>query len=99
MSRVEGKVEERFGKEAKRRGWGYYKVEIKGRRGVPDRLLIAYSLTIWIEWKAPGGTLSALQTLMHEELRRHGQTVLIEDNYEEALAHVEALLVAQARAS
>jgi len=101
LARPEGAIERRFGKEAERRGWSYLKVTTPGRRGIPDRLIIAPASPatyIWIEWKAPGGRLSALQEEVIKSLRGLGAHVLIEDTYEEAIRHVEALLGAKSAA-
>jgi hypothetical protein len=48
------------------------------RNGMPDRLILLPGCKVlWVELKTVGGTLSPIQKLRHEELRRLGHRVVV----------------------
>lgn len=68
------------------RGWWTIKVDTPTCDGVPDRLYLRRGVYVWIEWKKPGGPLSAKQKKRIREMREHGATVYVFDNLEDAKA-------------
>ena len=50
------------------------------RGGVPDRLLVTPTGTVFVEVKRPGGHLDRRQRLMHAKLRRFGGKVHVVDD-------------------
>ncbi|MFG2684157.1 VRR-NUC domain-containing protein [Streptomyces sp. NPDC048392] len=48
--------------------------------GVPDRIVVAPGVTVFVEVKRPGGQLRKLQQLTHAKLRRHGAEVHVVDD-------------------
>lgn len=47
------------------------------RNGMPDRLvLLPAGRVLWVELKTTGGTLSPIQKLRHEELKRAGHDIV-----------------------
>lgn len=96
-------IERHLVKRVKELGGECRKVQWVGRNGAPDRLVMlpmhlatgsvlaknrGYSLTIWVELKAPGKLPTALQLREHERMRAMGQRVEVIDSIE----GVEALL-------
>lgn len=71
---------------AKIRGWWTIKVETPTCNGVPDRIYLRRGVYVWIEWKKPGGVLSAIQVKRIKEMKEHGATVYVFDNLNEAKA-------------
>lgn len=78
----ETKVEGHLTKESEKRGILSYKFVSPQHNGVPDRLLIGYGLTVYVETKAPGKVPRALQEYQHEILRAHGAKVYVLDTIE-----------------
>lgn len=69
-----------------------------GRRGVPDRLLIAPSATFFVELKSSTGRLSPQQHAMHEKIRRAGGVVHVInslDGVDELIASLTSLPLTQ----
>ncbi|MFE4332476.1 VRR-NUC domain-containing protein [Streptomyces sp. NPDC056831] len=62
------------------------------RRGVPDRIVVAQSRTVFVEVKRPGGQLRKLQETMHAKLRRHGAEVHVVDDEPGVDAFIARLL-------
>lgn len=61
-----------------------------GRRGFPDRtLILPGGQIVFVEIKAPGGTLSYHQIAYHERLTARGQTVLIVHSLDELVGRLE----------
>ena len=64
------------------------KVKWVGRRGAPDRIVMArpdnggYRCPIWVELKAPGKQAEPHQLREHERMRRMGQRVVVIDSIE-----------------
>lgn len=64
----------------------WLKLNVRGRRGWPDRmLLLPRGRAVFVEFKRPGGKLSALQALVISNLRKQGFTVGVYDDVREAL--------------
>lgn len=60
-----------------RLGWLCEKFEVRGKRGVPDRLITAQNYICWVEVKKKGGRLSRLQKLDHTKRRALGADVYV----------------------
>lgn len=74
----ESKLELKFVHACTDRGWVTLKLNVKGRRGWPDRLVIAYSPRIrLVELKTSKGKLSPMQESVHEMLRLRGIRVYV----------------------
>lgn len=67
-------------KHARRTGWLAWKMKIEGRNGCPDFAMMKDGLILWMEFKRPGGVLSAQQILRIKDLREHGFTVHVVDD-------------------
>jgi hypothetical protein len=68
------------------RGWWTIKVESPTKNGIPDRLYLRRGVYVWIEWKKPGGTLRPIQVTRIAEMKKHGATVYVFDNLNDAKA-------------
>ena len=69
---------------AQRRGWIIEKVVSQSRKGWPDRTCIRKGRVMFVEFKRPGGQLSAIQVKRIKELRAAGAEVHVIDNLEAA---------------
>ena len=59
------------------RGLGFDVMQIGGDPpGVPDLVVCKHGLVLFVEWKTPGGRLSANQEKRHAELQAAGATVI-----------------------
>lgn len=67
------------------------KVRWIGRRGAPDRLVMHRSLTVWIEYKAPGELPEPHQYREHDRMRKAGQIVVVIDSLAEVDKLVESI--------
>lgn len=93
---TEREIEAYLVRRVKAMGGEVRKVQWIGRRGAPDRLVMLpqqhqarpWSLTCWVELKAPGVKPEAHQLREHERMRAMGQRVEVIDS----LAAVEGLL-------
>ena len=56
------------------RGWLVTKV---GRDGLPDRLVHADGVHVWLEWKSPTGRLTPAQRVVFRRLRAAGERVVV----------------------
>jgi hypothetical protein len=92
---LEAKVEGRFLREAKKRGWKCRKLNGVGANDWHDRLVLAPNVICLIEFKRPDGNskLSPGQEVHHDEVVALGLSsyTLITDSSEEAIAFVEYL--------
>lgn len=70
------------------------KMEAVGQAGFPDLLIIYQGKSLYLELKSPKGTgkLSALQELMHKELRAAGAWVEVAQDIETVERLLEKLL-------
>lgn len=77
MIQREKEVEAYLRCKVQARGGKCLKISPDFARGVPDRLvLLPGGVMIWVEVKRPkGGRLSAIQRVVHSELRALGQRV------------------------
>ncbi|MFB7919282.1 hypothetical protein [Streptomyces sp. NPDC056061] len=50
------------------------------RGGVPDRIVVSHSGTVFVEVKRPGGILEPRQRAVHAKLRRFGAVVYVVDD-------------------
>lgn len=58
------------------------KLNLKGRRGWPDRLFIFRGKVLFIEFKRLGERLTSLQKFVHGVLQGHGMRVeVVDDHY------------------
>lgn len=58
------------------------KLNLKGRRGWPDRLFIFHGKVLFIEFKRLGEQLTSLQKFVHGVLQGHGMRVeVVDDHY------------------
>lgn len=71
---LESEIEKLFKKEAERREWLTYKFN-SGVVGVPDRLLIAKGLVVFVELKTDTGKLSKVQVQQISRMRKQGAWV------------------------
>lgn len=53
------------------------KLNVRGRRGWPDRMFLYKGYVIFIELKPPGERLALIQEWVHEQLRKQRFTVLV----------------------
>lgn len=80
----EKSIEARCRTLAKQRGWLYWKLNIPGFPGVPDRLILSPDgRARFVEFKAPGKVPTALQEAWHRKLRVMGFEVRVIDNVED----------------
>lgn len=80
----ESVVERALVTRIKKIGGEIRKVTWPGRRGAPDRVaMFPKGLLVWIETKAPSGTLADHQKREHARLRKMGQQVDVIWNLDE----------------
>lgn len=94
MRTSEATIEGAFVRAARARGWRAIKLEPGAdNRGVPDRLvLFPGGRCALIEFKAPGGRLSALQSRWLGWLRGAGFPATVAYSAEEALTFCEGVV-------
>lgn len=78
-ARIENDVETYLRKKAESNGYLCYKFVSPGHNGVPDRLIIGYGKTFFVETKAPGGVPRKLQQKVIARIRNHGADVYVID--------------------
>jgi Holliday junction resolvase len=81
---LEKDIERKACEAAKRAGWLAFKFTSPAQRGVPDRIFIKNGRIVFIEFKASGSKVTALQERMIERLRSHGCEVYVCDSVEAA---------------
>lgn len=79
MGKPEGIIENYLKTQAEKQGFLCLKFTSPGTSGVPDRVLIGYGHTIFVETKRTGGTLRKLQEKITEKMVNHGATVYVID--------------------
>jgi len=77
---MEKHIETKCRKIAKARGHVFWKLEVQGYPGVPDRLMLSPGRVTFIEFKAPGKKPTPLQAAWHAKLRGLGFEVHVIDN-------------------
>lgn len=79
----ERRVEKRFVKLCKARGWMCLKFTSPGMAGVPDRIVLHGDGRVsFVELKRPGGKLSKLQRRVRKLFRKRGIHVHVIDTLE-----------------
>ncbi|MFI1408796.1 VRR-NUC domain-containing protein [Streptomyces sp. NPDC020707] len=73
-------IEDYFLAQCRAHGFLCLKFLSPARGGVPDRIVVAPSGTVFVEVKRPGGQLRKRQQLTHTKLRRHGAEVHVVDD-------------------
>lgn len=73
-------IEEYLRKRAEALGFLCYKFTSPGNSGVPDRVLIGYGKTFFIETKAPGEKPRKLQERVIERINSHGGLAFVTDS-------------------
>ena len=81
---LEKVIEAKVRAKAMAAGWMVYKFTSPSRRSVPDRLFIRDGRYVFIEFKRPGGTLTAGQAREIKRLRHAGAEVHVCYSVEEA---------------
>lgn len=79
MGKPEGTIEDYLVTQAEKNGFMCPKFVSPGLNGVPDRILIGYGHTLFIEVKRPNGKPRKLQEKVIERLRNHGAKVFVID--------------------
>lgn len=71
----ESKIEKYLRDLCKKEGFGYYKFTSPSTSGVPDRILITPKRTVFVELKATGKTMRALQIEIVKQMEKEGAIV------------------------
>ena len=75
---LEREIERRLGARLRKAGCMFLKFVSPGNVGVPDRIVITPDGRLYfVELKTDDGRLSKMQTVMHAQLRAHGQAVKV----------------------
>jgi hypothetical protein len=78
---AERNIERAVCEHARKQGWLAFKFVSPGATGVPDRIFISSDgRFILVEFKQPGGRLSALQKVVHDMLLKHQVEVHVVDS-------------------
>jgi len=86
MKDLENKAENKFAKRVEEDDYVALKLNLHGRRGWPDRLvLLTFPHFFFLEFKREGEEARKLQKYIHKILRGLGYGVWTVDTYEEAL--------------
>jgi hypothetical protein len=94
MELTESQIERKVCKWAKEKGILSYKFVSPQNSGVPDRMFIGPSgHVVFIEFKKPGGKLSALQIRTLDTMMRHRATVGVYDNFDGATEFLKVELI------
>ena len=93
---LEAKVEQRFLRQAHKRGWKTRKLNGTGARDWHDQLVVAPGVIVLVEFKRPGlkCKLAPGQEIHHEECRALGvgHLSLVTDDSDEAIRFVQTLI-------
>lgn len=81
---LESAIEQEVAAWAEGRGWLTRRIEYIGRRGCPDHIFIGFGQAVFIEFKQPNGTLSALQKRERKHWDDRGVKIHVFDNAVEA---------------
>jgi hypothetical protein len=80
---LERDLERYFSAACKKRGLLTLKLNVRFARGWPDRIVVLPGeKVLWVELKRPGGKTSALQDLLHADLRKRKHLVYVIDSKE-----------------
>ena len=88
---MERDIEAYLVRKVKERGGVAYKFTSPAHRGVADRVVCLPGQTWFVEVKAPGGRLTALQTLFGREMERLGQNYTVLWSKEDVDAFIKAV--------
>ncbi|MFI9629248.1 VRR-NUC domain-containing protein [Streptomyces sp. NPDC052042] len=83
--------------QCRRNGLLCMKFTSPARGGVPDRIVVSYSGTVFVEVKRPGGDLEPRQRAVHAKLRRFGAKVYVVDDRPSVDALIDLLARGQGR--
>lgn len=81
---LEKTIEKKVVEHAKKLGFWTRKFVSPNNRGVPDRIFAYKGRIFFIEFKAPGKKLTALQNLEHSKMADAGMHVYVVDDAEQA---------------
>jgi len=82
---LESRIEKRLKKEVERLGGKCLKFVSPGVVGVPDRIVLIFGKIIFVELKAPGKKLRAIQKYRAKELKNLGFRVECIDSIEKVM--------------
>jgi hypothetical protein len=89
--RSESDIESKVIQYAESKGVLQVKLNLIGRSGWPDRMLLYKGSVAFIEFKKAGEKPRELQKHIHEQLRRHGFNVYVVDQVSDGLLIVEGI--------
>lgn len=81
-------LEQKFVTACKRMNWECWKLTSPGRRGVPDRLVIAQDKVAFVELKAKGGKFQPLQRYYLQMLNNFGHFTAVVDSEDAVLVFI-----------
>lgn len=94
MELTESQIERKVCKWAKEQEVRVFKFVSPGNRGVPDRMFLGpFGCIAFIEFKKPGGKLSAVQTVTIAEMQRSLAKVCVCETAESAITFLKKSLV------
>jgi hypothetical protein len=82
-TKSEGDIKSDANEWATMRGWMHVGIKLATENGWPDHIYVRRGDVRWVEWKKPGGVLSAQQIERIEQLEQHGAEVRVFDNLED----------------
>ena len=82
---LESKIEKDSVKEAKKHGWFSFKVLSQLNKGLPDKCFLGHGKVVFIEFKQPGKSVTALQAKVHKIFADHGVTVHVATSVNETM--------------
>lgn len=77
MGKLEGAVEKYLKDEVERLGGLCFKFQSSSSVGVPDRVVVLFGHTFFVELKSPTGVTSAIQNYVHKKIRDAGGSVYV----------------------
>lgn len=81
---LESAIEQKVAAWAESRGWLHRRIQYIGRRACPDHLFVGFGKVVFIEFKQPNGTLSALQKAERRKWWDRGAVIHVVDNEPDA---------------
>lgn len=100
MGKPEGLVENHLVRRCKERGWMQFKFTAPGRRGVPDRIVIADGVVAFVELKSPVGTPSKIQKSVIADMCDNGAVCYVcasKDEVDAALSEIADMTPSRGR--
>jgi|GEM_PF-854780 len=89
---LEQDIEEPFVAHVYAAGCWAVKLNLQGRRGMPDRMIVGPDgFILFVELKRLGREPDELQKFVHKGLRKFGFTVVVPDNLEDAVERFNSL--------